>query len=516
MFSLTRTIDFLKLTVYVAFFSVLLGFYGLPLHIMRDLFLSFRSFFKRVADFVRYRNATRDMHARYPDATSDEVGREDVCIICREEMRPFTPLANAHGPPQRMNPVTERTRPKKLPCGHILHFSCLRSWLERQQNCPTCRRPVVVARRTQGQAANHPPLPGNAAGQPGGVALPGNAPELAGRNRARVINLGPLRIGFGAGGGNLIDDLAQRLHNGEQRPPAGQPAIADGQQQFGFGFGFGRRPNPQPPPRTASTSAPMQAQLDQIERSLQQQISSLQIANNELHVVRMLNIELLRLRNLQANASNNEAGMPHHGHPAPLPILGQGQLPPLGYQPPPTLLSNHAQQALSSESDALPEGVTLPPGWTLMPLQRYESANRNIGNSSGAPLAQPVTTSVPPAAQPAHISPPSHPSPGITESLSPNLPMASVSNGTAVSPAESPAASGIRPPQTAPSLPSWDSAPAQVNGGDTVGPRTDIAGVRNGQESSEVRNSVADTGEGAAEKCKGKVATVEDLVDDVD
>ena len=27
--------------------------------------------------------------------------------------------------------------PKKLPCGHIFHFQCLRSWLERQQSCPT-------------------------------------------------------------------------------------------------------------------------------------------------------------------------------------------------------------------------------------------------------------------------------------------------------------------------------------------------------------------------------------------
>jgi E3 ubiquitin-protein ligase synoviolin len=522
MFSLTPSTDFLKLTVYVAFFSVLLGFYGLPLHIMRDLFLSFRSFFKRVADFVRYRNATRDMHARYPDATSDEVGREDVCIICREEMRPVTPTTNANGPPQRTNPVTERMRPKKLPCGHILHFSCLRSWLERQQNCPTCRRPVVVPRRAQGQAANHPALPGNAAGQPGGVAVPGNAPELAGRNRARVINLGPLRIGFGAGGGNLIDDLAQRLHNGEPRPPAEQPANAGGQQQFGFGFGFGRRPNPQTPPQTTSTSsAPMQAQLDQIERSLQQQITSLRMANNELHVVRMLNIELSRLRNLQANASSNEAGISHHGHPAPLPILGQGQLPHIGYQPPPTWLSNHAQQALSSESNALPEGVTLSPGWTLMPLQRYEGANRSIGNSSAATLTQPATTSIPPAAQPAHISPQSHSSTGVTESLPLNsVPMASISNRTAESPAEppaeSPAANGNRPPQIAPSLPSWGTAPAQVNGGGTVEPRMDIAAVTNGQEGSEVIDSVADTSEGAAKKGKGKAATVEDLADDVD
>ena len=34
---------------------------------------------------------------------------------------------------------------KKLPCGHFFHVHCLRSWLERQQTCPTCRAPVSAA-----------------------------------------------------------------------------------------------------------------------------------------------------------------------------------------------------------------------------------------------------------------------------------------------------------------------------------------------------------------------------------
>lgn len=32
---------------------------------------------------------------------------------------------------------------KKLICGHLFHMHCLRSWLERQHTCPTCRAPVV-------------------------------------------------------------------------------------------------------------------------------------------------------------------------------------------------------------------------------------------------------------------------------------------------------------------------------------------------------------------------------------
>jgi E3 ubiquitin-protein ligase synoviolin len=164
VFYLDLLTDLLKLVIYLSFFGILLTFYGLPIHILRDVVVTIRSFARRIMDFMRYRNATRDMHQRYPDATAEEVSREDVCIICREEMIPLQPAqpqpqpqpaANAAGEPApRPVPGTQRVpdrlRPKKLPCGHILHFSCLRSWLERQQNCPTCRRPVVTTQRTRG------------------------------------------------------------------------------------------------------------------------------------------------------------------------------------------------------------------------------------------------------------------------------------------------------------------------------------------------------------------------------
>lgn len=32
---------------------------------------------------------------------------------------------------------------KKLPCNHIFHTSCLRSWFQRQQTCPTCRLNIL-------------------------------------------------------------------------------------------------------------------------------------------------------------------------------------------------------------------------------------------------------------------------------------------------------------------------------------------------------------------------------------
>ena len=72
-----------------------------------------RDFIKRLGALLRYRKAIQEMN-RYPDATLEELTREDTCIICREEMRPWDPENN----PGAM----DRIRPKKLPCGHILHL----------------------------------------------------------------------------------------------------------------------------------------------------------------------------------------------------------------------------------------------------------------------------------------------------------------------------------------------------------------------------------------------------------
>jgi E3 ubiquitin-protein ligase synoviolin len=113
---------------------VIITFYGLPLNIIRDVYMTGHSFITRLTAFYRYRTATRDMDQRYPNATAEELSDESdkTCIICREEMVAAGVDATAPNPADGPNMT-----PKKLPCGHIFHFHCLRSWLERQQNCPT-------------------------------------------------------------------------------------------------------------------------------------------------------------------------------------------------------------------------------------------------------------------------------------------------------------------------------------------------------------------------------------------
>lgn len=124
---------------------LVLTFYGLPLNIVRDVYITARSFIMRFRDLLRYRTATRNMDERYPNASEEELSAmsDRTCIICRDEMAhpTGTPAGEGAGEtPQAQaaaQPEGPNTTPKKLPCGHIFHFYCLRSWLERQQSCPT-------------------------------------------------------------------------------------------------------------------------------------------------------------------------------------------------------------------------------------------------------------------------------------------------------------------------------------------------------------------------------------------
>eukprot|EP00834_Sanchytrium_tribonematis_P007549 NODE_700_length_4628_cov_1.474718.p1 type:complete len:328 gc:universal NODE_700_length_4628_cov_1.474718:2907-3890(+) len=116
--------EFLKFSSLVAFFSYITQHYGLPIYLLRDLYVSGKNFTNKVKEYVRYRKATLDMDRKYATASPELLGSLDdtTCIICREELHP--------------NYDSQRQKPKVLPCGHIFHFSCLLSWLERQQSCP--------------------------------------------------------------------------------------------------------------------------------------------------------------------------------------------------------------------------------------------------------------------------------------------------------------------------------------------------------------------------------------------
>ncbi|XP_063800914.1 E3 ubiquitin-protein ligase synoviolin [Pseudophryne corroboree] len=116
---------FIKVLLYVTFMAIMVKFHTFPLFAIRPMYLAMRQFKKAVTDAIMSRRAIRNMNTLYPDATPEELqAMDNVCIICREEMV---------------------TGAKRLPCNHIFHTSCLRSWFQRQQTCPTCRMDVLRA-----------------------------------------------------------------------------------------------------------------------------------------------------------------------------------------------------------------------------------------------------------------------------------------------------------------------------------------------------------------------------------
>jgi E3 ubiquitin-protein ligase synoviolin len=408
VFYLDLATDFVKASVYMGFFTVLMTFYGIPIHIMRDLFMSVRSLIKRINDFIQYRNATRDMNTRYPDATGDDLSRENICIVCREEMRPWNPPGAEGVQPGRR--VDERQRPKKLPCGHILHFSCLRSWLERQQVCPTCRRPVLGEATPQpGQpnnqanaAAPDQPnqpnaqiqgglrgfLPGNAQQPPANQAQPGApAPQGAQPNRPngnmRVFNFGPFRLALGnlrlpaeqAGNANNVRNAIDQLR---QQAVAGQVPQAPTQLPQGQIPTQALLPNNAPAILTDQMGAALAQQpigirydILRIQQHIIQQLRHLNVQNEQLEVTSRLLVELNRLNTLSA-AGQQVGGV------APMDTQNFSSFAPQAY---------FARDQVLRQGDAgMPEGLTIPEGWTLRPMAQ---AAQSAPASASAPASLP-------------------------------------------------------------------------------------------------------------------------------
>ncbi|XP_071391045.1 E3 ubiquitin-protein ligase AMFR-like [Centroberyx affinis] len=78
---------------------------------------------KRIRRHHNYLRVLSNMETRFSAASPDELSaNNDDCAICWEAM----------------------SSARKLPCGHLFHSSCLRSWLEQDTSCPTCRMSLNI------------------------------------------------------------------------------------------------------------------------------------------------------------------------------------------------------------------------------------------------------------------------------------------------------------------------------------------------------------------------------------
>ncbi|KAG8563251.1 hypothetical protein GDO81_015990 [Engystomops pustulosus] len=96
------------------------------------IFMQLRHLFhelqRRLRRHKNYLRVVGNMEAHFAVATAEELeANNDDCAICWDSMQAA----------------------RKLPCGHLFHNSCLRSWLEQDTSCPTCRMSLNMADGTR-------------------------------------------------------------------------------------------------------------------------------------------------------------------------------------------------------------------------------------------------------------------------------------------------------------------------------------------------------------------------------
>jgi E3 ubiquitin-protein ligase synoviolin len=136
VFYINLASDLFKICAYLVFFSLVYSVIGIPLHIVGDVYQTLRSLQKRISDFLRFRSINASINTRFPTVTAEELARahDNTCIVCQSDM-----IGGSC---------------KRLPCRHVVHTECIKSWLEEHATCPLCRYNVMAA-----------PLPAPAASQ---------------------------------------------------------------------------------------------------------------------------------------------------------------------------------------------------------------------------------------------------------------------------------------------------------------------------------------------------------------
>jgi len=116
------TFNILKLTATVVEFVILSKRTAFGLYFTYRSFHTIANIWTTLTNFIESRKLLSRVK-RFPDATPEEIAEaNDVCIFCLDHLE----------------------EAKKINCGHLFHYHCLREYFETSSNpkCPTCRADI--------------------------------------------------------------------------------------------------------------------------------------------------------------------------------------------------------------------------------------------------------------------------------------------------------------------------------------------------------------------------------------
>lgn len=99
----------------------------LMLSILKKIFLEIKDLFNELKGIYSFWKILYKIRTKFPNATKEELRSHPTCLICRMDMDVA----------------------KKLSCGHLFHFKCLKSWIEKHNSCPTCRMEITPTVRNE-------------------------------------------------------------------------------------------------------------------------------------------------------------------------------------------------------------------------------------------------------------------------------------------------------------------------------------------------------------------------------
>lgn len=129
--------------------------FSLQFMILKDLIWDFLSIYQNAISLWKIYKNNKQLDAKLPNVTVHDLKDHDnICIVCMDDLVKLGSSKTVNPKEvkqdgsktlltqQDIDSMSKHKKPKKLPCGHMLHLSCLKNWMERSQTCPICRLAV--------------------------------------------------------------------------------------------------------------------------------------------------------------------------------------------------------------------------------------------------------------------------------------------------------------------------------------------------------------------------------------